>query len=103
MTRRGTALAAAVGLAACAGPQWTKPGVAADVAAADYAACRDEERQAMRSDSNIQADILASRSRDWELDNTLTAHKDSFAAEDQQRADEVLAACMHLRGYTLKQ
>lgn len=100
---RGTALAVAVALAACAGPQWTKPGVAADTAAADYAACRSEALQATGRDTAIQSDILASRGRDWEQDGTLDAYNDSFAAENQHRSAEMLAACMHLKGYAAKE
>lgn len=87
-------------LAACAGPHWTKPGVSAETAASDYADCRAEAQQANRRDNDIEADILASRGRDWEQHGTLATHQDVFAAEHQGRSDDVLTACMRLRGYS---
>ena len=105
MTRmtRGTALAVAAALAACAGPQWTKPGAAADTVAADYADCRSQAYQTTRRDADIQSDILASRGHDWEQSGTLMTHTDSFAAENQRRAGNVVGACMQLKGYTIKE
>jgi hypothetical protein len=103
MTRGTAALAAGLALDACAGPQWTKPGVGADTAAADYADCRSLAQQATQRDSSIQADILASRGRDWENSGTLEAHQDVFAAEATRQSGDVLGACMRLRGYAMQQ
>ena len=101
---RGTALAIALALAACAGPpQWTKAGVGADTIATDYADCRSQAHQETRRDNNIQSDILASRGHDWEQSGTLAAHNDVFASEDQHRFGDVLGDCMRLRGYTAKE
>jgi hypothetical protein len=100
--RRGMALAAALALAACAGPQWEKPGISAETAAADYADCLSLSRDATQRDSAIEGDILASRGHDWEKSGTLDAHQDAFAAEDEKRSGDVLGSCMRLRGYTPK-
>jgi hypothetical protein len=94
------AIAVLLALAACAGPQWTKPGVSADVAAADYANCRSQAQQVNRRDNDIQSDILASRGRDWEQHGTLDTHAAAFAAEQQARSGDVLGSCMRLRGYS---
>jgi hypothetical protein len=93
------AIAVCLVLAACAGPQWTKPGVSAGTAATDYADCSAQAQQADRRDSNIEADILASRGRDWEQHGTLDTHQQVYAAEAQNRTGDVLGACMRLRGY----
>jgi hypothetical protein len=100
---RGMALAVALALAACAGPQWEKPGISAETAAADYADCSSLAQDATQRDSAIQADILASRGHDWERSGTLATHTDVFAAEDQRRSGDVLGSCMRLRGYTPKE
>ncbi len=96
---RGTAASLALLLAACAGPQWTKPGVSSATAAADYVDCRSEAQQANSRDADIQADIIASRGHDWEQSGTHAAHQNSFAAENQARSGDVLGVCMRLKGY----
>jgi hypothetical protein len=94
------AMAVLLALAACAGPQWSKPGVSAEVAAADYSDCLSQAQQANRRDNDIQSDILASRGRDWEQHGTMDAHAAAFAAEQQGRTGDVLGSCMRLHGYT---
>ena len=103
MIRRTVALAMALALGACAGQQWVKPGVSADIAASDYADCLSLAQDAARPSGDIQADILASRGRDWENSGTLGAHQDVFAAESTRRTGDVMGTCMRLRGYAAKQ
>jgi hypothetical protein len=96
---RVAALAAALALLSCAGPRWTKPGVDAATAQADFLECQALGDQATRRDSDIEADILASRGRDWENSGTLGAHQDLFAYEGARRSGDVVAACMRAKGY----
>jgi hypothetical protein len=96
---RGTATLLVLLLAACAGPQWTKPGVSDATAAADYSDCRAEANQADTRDADIQSDIMASRGHDWAQSGTLGAHQSGFAAENQARSGDVMASCMRLKGY----
>jgi hypothetical protein len=103
MTRGTAALAVALALSACAGQQWVKPGVSADVAASDYAECSSLAQQASRRSGDIEADILASRGRDWENSGTLGAHKNVFAAESDRQTGDVMGNCMRLRGYAAKE
>ena len=97
---RSTAALLVLLLAACAGPKWTKPGVSDATAAADYSDCHAEADQADTRDADIQSDIMASRGHDWSQSGTMGAHQDSFAAENQARTGDVMASCMHLKGYT---
>ena len=53
-------------LAACAGPRWQKPGADAESGAADYRRMQRHGPGCGARDSNIDADILASRGRDWQ-------------------------------------
>ncbi|HUZ71414.1 MAG TPA: hypothetical protein VMU87_00385 [Stellaceae bacterium] len=93
-------LLASLCLAGCAGaPQWTKQGVTPQVAASDYADCRRQAQAATRRDANIDADILASRGRDWQQSGTLSTHQTMFGATATRQQDDVVKACMIAKGY----
>ncbi len=92
-------LAAALCLAACAGtPQWTKQGVTSQAAAADYADCRSQAQAMNQRDTNIDADIMASRGRDWEQTNTLSTRQ-AFSSENGQKSSDYVQSCMISKGY----
>jgi len=94
------ALAAVICLAGCAGePQWTKQGVSPQRAASDYADCRGQAQEATRRDANIQADILASRGRDWSQTQTLGARQALSANEGKKQSDDLVKSCMIAKGY----
>jgi hypothetical protein len=93
-------LVALLGLAGCAGtPGWSKQGSSPQVTANDYAECRSEAQEATRRDANIDADILASRGRDWEQSGTLSTHQALYAGEDYRQHDDIVKACMIAKGY----
>jgi hypothetical protein len=90
-------------LAACAGGEanWAKPGADADRTYADYEECRAGSRAATQRDAAIDADILATRSLDWQNTGTLTLHRDEMAYSTGKRAQNIIAACMTAKGYRL--
>ncbi len=91
---------AAVCLVGCAGtPQWTKEGVSPQVAASDYADCRSQAQQETRRDANIDADIMASRGRDWQQSGTLSTHQTMFGNEDYRQHEDIVKTCMIAKGY----
>jgi hypothetical protein len=93
-------VAVALALVACAGsPKWSRSGVSAEAAAADYADCRSMAQEATERDNAINADILASRGHDWEQSGTLDLHQSAFTAQSEARAGDVVAACMISKGY----
>ena len=93
------ALAAALAVVGCAGsPPWTKQGVSPKVAASDYADCRFEGQEATRRDANIDADIMASRGRDWSQTQTLPARQALYGSSRRQ-ADDIVKSCMIAKGY----
>lgn len=97
---RGTlGFALVLGLAACAGQQWTKDGVSGETAAADYADCNSLAQAARRHDSTIDTDILASRGHDWEENSSLQTRQQIFA-EGVQQSSDIVKACMIGKGYT---
>jgi hypothetical protein len=97
---RMVALVAALCLAGCAGaPQWSKQGVAPQAAAADYSDCRSQAQAATRRDADIQADIMASRGRDWSQTQTLNTRQALYATERRPQTDDLVKSCMIAKGY----
>ena len=96
---RGSALLLA--LAACSTTGgWTKPGVAPEKAARDFAECRHVAELANRRDSNIDADIMATRGQDWERIGLLEQKRDEDANSSAPRTGSIVDRCMTGKGYT---
>ena len=94
------ALAAVTMLAACQGADsWTKPGTDRDTMRADLEECQGEARAATDVDTNIDNDIMATRSQDWQRTGTLGAKRNAFALQDRQHASDIIASCMAAKGY----
>ena len=96
---RWAALIGALALAACAGPRWQKPGVGEAQVSADFSDCSSFAQEAVQRDSNIDADILASRSQDWQNHGTIQMHRTEMASDTGKRSDDMLNACMTAKGY----
>lgn len=94
-------LAVLLPLAACSGTGgWTKPGVTPADAAADFADCRHTAELAHRRDSDIDADILATRSQDWQRTGLLQIKRNDFSDSDDARDQDLVTSCMMSKGYT---
>jgi hypothetical protein len=88
-------------LAGCGGGNggWSKPGVTADVAAEDFAACQSQARNATRRDAGIDADIMATRGQDWQRTGTLAIKRDDMANSSRENAKQIIGRCMAAQGY----
>lgn len=88
-------------LAGCGGgsDRWTKPGISPDAASADYSECESRARTATERDARIDADILASRSTDWQRTGTLGMKRDDMANANRQQARQIIGRCMAAKGY----
>jgi outer membrane PBP1 activator LpoA protein len=94
------ALALALLLAACSSkPPWVKPGTSNDTASDDLAECRELANAAVKRDSAIDQDILATRGVDWQRNSTLQAKKTTFTLQDEGHARDIIADCMSAKGY----
>jgi hypothetical protein len=93
------ALLVALGACTFGGTRWTKAGVSQDTVDGDYDSCTSEARQATRRDAGIDADILATRGRDWQRTGTLRLKQDSMAENRRVRAEDVIDRCMREKGY----
>jgi len=88
------------GLSACSGaPQWTRTGVSPETARADLRDCQAEARSLTRQDEDIDADIMATRSQDWQRTGTLGAKRETFAMQNRGRSDDIIDICMRGKGY----
>lgn len=88
-------------LAACSGTGgWSKPGVSPEHAAQDYAECRHVAELAMRRDTNIDTDILATRGQDWQRMGVLQTKRDDYAESNRARSGDIVERCMVGKGYT---
>jgi hypothetical protein len=96
-----TAAAFLVLLAACTPDtgRWDKDGASADARGRDLSECRAEARRAVERDQNIDTDIMASRSTDWQNTGTIVQRRDTMRYSNIGRYEDVIAGCMKARGY----
>jgi len=93
-------LGTSTALAACQGADnWAKPGTNRETMRADLSECQQEARAATAQDTNIDNDIMATRSQDWQRTGTLGAKRSAFNLQDQQHASDIIARCMADKGY----
>lgn len=87
-------------LAACTSTGgWHKPGVPPEQAARDYAECRHKAELALRRDSNIDTDILATRGQEWARLGTLQSKRDEYDDSNSARSGDIVERCMIAKGY----
>lgn len=99
--RRIGGLALVLLAAACAGGNWSKPGVSPERAAQDLSECRHSAELANRRDSDIDTDILASRGQDWQRSSLLSTKRDIYADSNRVRTGDMVDRCMLAKGYSL--
>ncbi len=88
-------------LAGCAGSGgWTKPGTDAALRSADFSDCQDLSRQQTQRQYAIDSDIMASRGSDWHRSGTFNLETDRINSDPGVQTDQIIAGCMHARGYT---
>jgi hypothetical protein len=91
---------AALSLAACGGGGgWQKQGASAEQRSQDLAECQADARSVLQRDTAIDADILASRSYDWQKSNTLSTRQESMRSTNRGRSEEIIGRCMMGKGY----
>jgi hypothetical protein len=95
-------VAAAALLAGCAGggSDWARPGIDEAEAAREYQDCRDMAASAVRSDADIDQDILVTRQRDWQRGGFARLPGQAMQENTRDRARAVVASCMRAKGFT---
>ncbi len=87
-------------LAGCAAAgNWTKPGVNAAATAKEYRDCRTLAGSAVKTDSDIDQDILATRSTDWQRSGVVRVETQNQLDQTRDRATAIVGSCMRAKGF----
>lgn len=87
-------LLAALLVAACAAPEWQRPGASPDQVREDLAACRAAARERMARSTPAAAPQV-------QLDPRFGATEPHRPAERRLKEERLVDACMREKGYTL--
>jgi hypothetical protein len=102
-TRRLGAALILLLLAACGGTgDWMKAGGDEAAAARDYADCRALAGGAVRTDADIDQDILATRQSDWQRAGVVRQQTRIMHEQTRDRADAIIGSCMKAKGFSQK-
>src|SRR5205823_3402764 len=90
-------------LAGCAGGgDWTKAGGDSATAAREYEECRALAGGAVRTDADIDQDILATRQSDWQRAGVVRQQTRVMQEQTHDRAAAIIESCMKSKGYSQK-
>ena len=97
--RRGW-LALALLIAGCAGTgSWTKAGADAASAGREYQECRAMAAAAVKTDADIDQDILATRQDDRQRATVFRLQTEANHEHTKDRAASIVDACMRAKGF----
>ena len=99
--RRRTAWLLVALLAAGCAPSgnWTKAGADEAAAAREYEDCRAMATTAVRTDADIDQDILATRGGDWQRAGIVRQQARTMQEHTRDRRAAVVDACMRAKGF----
>src|SRR5437870_1167348 len=88
-------------LAGCAGGgEWAKPGMDQAAAGREYEDCRDLADTAVKTDADIDQDILATRQSDWQRAGVVRTQTRVMHEQTRDRAAAIVDSCMKAKGYS---
>ena len=88
-------------LAGCAGAgDWVKPGSDQATAGGDYQECRELADTAVRTEADIDQDILATRQTDWQRAGVVRTQTRVMHEQTRDRATAIVDSCMKAKGYS---
>ena len=79
---------------------WTKAGADAAAAAGEYQECRAMAATAVKSQADIDQDILASRQNDWQRASIVRVQTRTTQDATRDRAAAIVDACMRAKGFS---
>ena len=87
-------------LAGCAGTgSWTKAGADAAATAGAYQDCRALAATAVKTDADIDQDILATRGNDWQRSGVGRVQTQTVREHTSDRAASIIDSCMRAKGF----
>lgn len=78
---------------------WNKPGIAATATAREYEDCRLAAEAAVKPETGIDQDILATRNADIGRSSIARIGARNMREETRDRAAAIIAACMQAKGF----
>ena len=88
-------------LAGCtATGDWVKPGTDQAAAGREYQDCRDLADAAVRTEADIDQDILATRQTDWQRAGVVRTQTRLMHEQTGDRAAAIVDSCMKAKGYS---
>ena len=88
-------------LGGCAGGDaWTKPGMDRAAAGREYQDCRELAHTAVKTDADIDQDILATRQSDWQRAGVVRTQTRVMHEQTRDRATAIVDSCMKAKGYS---
>ena len=90
-------------LAGCAGAgDWAKPGMDQAAAGREYQDCRELADTAVKTDADIDQDILATRQSDWQRAGVVRTQTRVMHEQTRDRGAAIVDSCMKAKGYSQK-
>jgi len=87
-------------LAGCtATGDWVKPGTDQAAAGREYQDCRDLADAAVRTEADIDQDILATRQTDWQRAGVVRPQTRLMHEQTGDRAAAIVGSCTKAKGY----
>jgi hypothetical protein len=87
-------------LAGCAGAgDWVKPGTDQAAAGQEYQDCRELADTAVKTEADIDQDILATRQTDWQRAGVVRTQTRVMHEQTGDRAAAIIDSCMKAKGY----
>jgi hypothetical protein len=97
---RAYCLGSALFLAGCAATGgWSKTGTDSATASGEYEDCRGAAASAVKTDADIDQDILATRHNDVQRAGGVRVETQTMQEHTRDRAAAIIAACMKAKGF----
>ena len=88
-------------LAGCVGGgEWAKPGMDQAAAGREYQDCRELADTAVKTEADIDQDILATRQNDWQRASVVRTQTRVMHEQTRDRAAAIIGSCMKAKGYS---
>jgi hypothetical protein len=98
---RGAVLCAMAALAGCSGrADWARPGADAAAAAAEYQDCLGLAGTAVKTEADIDQDILATRGDDWRRGGVGQLQTRTMREHTRDRSAAIIDSCMRAKGFS---
>jgi len=90
-------------LVGCAGGgDWVRPGMDQAAAGREYQDCRELADTAVKTDADIDQDILATRQSDWQRAGVVRTQTRVMHEQTRDRVAAIVDSCMKAKGYSQK-